>query len=770
MKKRIGMAVYFINFVLFICLIGCSTRTSEPDALSASNEAPEVRRTGSNKIYNEQRVPEKRIEFVEKSQSISEIDRMAGNGAVQQISTESAVSLSRPKESRNAIIFEFASTKFDLATTIGGIKKKSRLVNLFPDEELWIIARSPDKTKSKGDPNRDDNPGCGSLMAKVSSAPKKIPVPLKHTDVQGQVSGYIATVDVTQKFHNPFNEKIEAVYVFPLPQNAAVNEFVMTIGERRIRGVIRERQEAEQIYMDARRKGKVASLLIQERPNIFTQSVANIEPGKEIDIHIKYFHTLAYVDGSYEFVFPMVVGPRFNPPHTTDGVGAVGVGMQGASGQKTEVSYLRPNERSGHDIAVSLEIDAGVAIEKVSSSSHVIQVKSQAQNKSTVSLSPADRIPNRDFILRYKVAGKSIKANLLTYRDKRGGFFTLMLYPPEDQATLDRRPMEMIFVLDCSGSMSGLPIAKAKMAIERALKRLNEEDTFQIIRFSSNSSRLGPAPVVGTPVNIQRGLDYLTSLESGGGTMMIEGIKAALDFPHDPDRLRVVSFMTDGYIGNEMEIFGEVQQRLGSSRIFSFGIGSSVNRYLIEGLARLGRGAVAYVGLDDSGGEAVDKFYESVRHAALTDLKLDWGSMKVREVYPTRIPDLFAGRPVILTGRFDGDVPTLVQASARAAEKNIDFTILANSEKAQNTHSGIPSVWARKQIAILRDRALREPGGEIYQSIKNVALEYSLLSSQTAFIAVDSTSQTQGDHGTTVPVAVPVPAGVKYSTSVRAGK
>jgi Ca-activated chloride channel family protein len=218
----------------------------------------------------------------------------------------------------------------------------------FSEDEIWVIARS--ETQVAPD---EDAPTCGTLMAKLPGEEEEVPLPLKHTDVQGQISGYIATVEVTQQFHNPYSEKIEAVYVFPLPQNAAVNEFIMVIGERRIRGIIREREEAERIYEQARSQGYVASLLTQERPNIFTQKVANIEPENEIDINIKYFNTLAYVDGWYEFVFPMVVGPRFNPPAFSDGVGAVGRRKYSTSGQKTEVQYLKPGERSGHDISLS---------------------------------------------------------------------------------------------------------------------------------------------------------------------------------------------------------------------------------------------------------------------------------------------------------------------------------------------------------------------------------------------------------------------------------
>jgi len=630
-------------------------------------------------------------------------------------------------------------------------------------DEIWVIA----KAETQAVPASEDTPGCGAMLAKLPKEEKEIPLPLKHTDVKGQISGYIATVDVTQQFHNPYDEKIEAVYVFPLPQNAAINEFIMTIGERRIRGIIRERQEAEKIYQQAKSQGHVASLLTQERPNIFTQKVANIEPCKEIDINIKYFNTLAYVDGWYEFVFPMVVGPRFNPPGSTDGVGAVARGKAGISGQKTEVQYLKPSERSGHDISLAVDIDAGVKIEQLVCASHVISNSSPTSDKRTVKLSSLDSIPNKDFVLRYKVAGKTVKSALATHRDERGGYFTLMLYPPENLSYLKRAPMEMIFVLDCSGSMSGKPIAKAKLAITRALKKLQPNDTFQVIRFSNNASQLGPNPVPATPANIRKGLTYVESLRGSGGTMMIEGIKAALDFAHDPQRFRLVSFMTDGYIGNEAEILAAIYQRLGASRIFSFGVGSSVNRYLLDRMAKLGKGAVAYIGLDNSAGEVVDLFYDRISHPALTDVTIDWGDMQVTDMYPSRIPDLFVGRPVILTGRFKGAGSTTIHVKGKVGDMTQDIAIAADLEDSAATHSGIACVWARKKIETLGSQSTYDTNPDLPGEIKQVALEYGLMSAYTAFIAVDSSRKTAGDHGMTVAVPVPVPDGVRYDTTVQ---
>jgi len=608
-----------------------------------------------------------------------------------------------------------------------------------PDEELWIISRNSEATQAA-----ENVPGSGSLMAEVAG--QQVPMPIAHTDVKASISGYISTVEVTQQFNNPYTQKIEVVYVFPLPHNAAVNEFIMTIGTRRIRGIIRERKEAEQIYEEAKRQGYVATLLTEERPNIFTQSVANIEPGNEIDVNIKYFSTLDYVDGWYEFIFPMVVGPRFNPPATTNAV---------------DVTNLQPGERNGHDILLRVDVNAGVPIEQFECKTHAITKTNSSPDHLVVKLSSEDAIPNKDFVLRYRVADNGIKSSLLTHRDERGGYFTLMLLPPQELGNLPRQPLELVFVLDCSGSMSGRPIEQAKAAVERGLGLLRPGDSFQLINFSATTSQLGSAPIEATPENVQRGLNYLRSLNAEGGTMMMDGIKAALDFPHDPERQRFVCFLTDGYVGNETEILGEIHKRLGDSRIFGFGIGTSVNRYLLDHMAMVGRGAVAYLGPNDSAAEIMQNFFQRISHPALTDINVDWGAMQVSQIFPAQIPDLFPGRPVILTGRFNGNGTTGIRVTGNRANTPVQLEIPANTENVDVANKSLPNVWARMKIAELANQSLYEPDPQLPYEIKQVALDYSLLSPFTAFLAVDASDATQGAAATTVPVAVPVPDGMQ---------
>ena len=663
-----------------------------------------------------------------------------------------------------------------LAASAGadGTNTRSPLSRVSPGEELWVISQpAADEMLAAV---AEDALGPGVMIARFDvlylpdrpTIPvyREIPLPLKHTDVNARVEGYVGTVDVTQQFENPYSEKIEAVYMFPLPEKAAVSEFVMTIGERRIRGILRASEEAQQIYNQARAQGYQASLLTQHRPNVFEQKVANIEPGKAIDINIRYFETLAYQDGWYSFVFPTVVGPRYNPAGSPDPMHAVPQWDHQPTPDGAAVRYLTPGTTSAHDISIAVELDPGVAIEEIDSS-HELETRWRGDDVVRVSLRDGATLPNKDFRLNFRVAGETIKSNLLTYVDEESGegYFTLMLYPPAGLEALHRQPLELVFVLDCSGSMSGAPLAQAKAAILAALDRLLPSDTFQIIRFSNSSSQLGPVPVAATPENILIARNYLYGLNSEGGTEMITGIRAALGFPADAERLRFVTFLTDGFIGNEAQILDEIDRRLGGARIFSFGVGSSPNRYLLERMAGVGRGAVAYLSLQDSGRVIMDAFFERIAHPAMLDVEIDFGGMAVSDVYPRRLPDLFVGRPVVVTGKFTGRAGD-VELEGRAGGARVAVTLDHDGNAPE--HEFLPNLWARLKIAELEDRVAVEPGsaGLFAAEIRRTAIQYELMSDYTSFVAVDASTITAGRTGTTVYQAVPVPEGVRYETAV----
>ena len=322
----------------------------------------------------------------------------------------------------------------------------------------------------------------------------------------------------------------------------------------------------------------------------------------------------------------------------------------------------------------------------------------------------------------------------------------------------------MIFVVDCSGSMSGEPLAVCKRAIRRCLKQLDGNDTFQVIRFSDSASSMGDAPVPATPANLRKGLRYVDRLSADGGTLMLRGIRAALDAQHDPERRRIVTFMTDGFIGNEHEILGAIHGSLAGARIFSFGVGSAPNRYLLERMAVMGRGAAAFVGLDGTGERQVDALFRRLEQPAMSDLAVDWNGMQVSELYPAPLPDLFVDRPVVLTGRFSGALPESLVVNGRVGTREETVTV-AISRRSE--HEALAKLWARSKIRHLHDRmAHSQTPIALAHEITDVALRHGLVSDFTAFVAADATRRTAGDHGTTVAVPVSVPAGVRYDTTV----
>src|SRR5712692_6195588 len=435
----------------------------------------------------------------------------------------------------------------------------------------------------------------GQLQALDSSGKPKALCPLKHTNAKAEISGFLSRVVVTQEFENPFAEKIEAVYTFPLPQNAAVDDMTMIVGDRTVRGKILRREEAEAVYEAAKTNGQTASLLNQERPNIFTQSVANILPGEQIKITISYVETLKYEDGAYEFVFPMVVGPRYIPGSATGPrVGAKGNGFAPNTDRVPDASRITPQPvpegmRVGHDISLDVTLDAGVPIDGLSSKTHEVNVERSDDHRARVTLKDQAAIPNKDFILRYDVAGKKIEDALLLHASDKGGYFTLILQPPLRVTAEDVTPKELVFVLDTSGSMYGFPIDKAKETMKLALDNLYPSDTFNLITFSGDEHILFPAPVPATKENLAKAQAFLESRQGGGGTEMMKAIKASMDPSDASDHVRIVCFMTDGYVGNDIEIIGEVQKHP-NARVFAFGIGGSVNRFLLDGMAKYGRG------------------------------------------------------------------------------------------------------------------------------------------------------------------------------------
>lgn len=571
--------------------------------------------------------------------------------------------------------------------------------------------------------------------------------PLKNTSVRADISGFLARVHVKQEFENTYSQPIEAVYTFPLSQNGAVDDMTMTVGSRVVRGKIMKREAARQVYEGAKAAGQTAGLLDQERPNIFTQAVANIMPGEKVLIEITYVETLKYEEGSYEFVFPMTVGPRYNPGTVKDAA-------------RISPPVVEAN-RTGHDISVEVNLNAGVPIEAIRSSSHRISQLALSTGKAKIALTDEKVIPNKDFILRYDVTGKRLEDAVLAHRDGRGGFFTLILQPPDTVAPEDRTPKEIVFVLDTSGSMYGFPLDKAKEAMKLSLEGLYPEDTFNLITFAGDTHILFDKPVPATQANLERAQAFLDSREGGGGTEMMKAIKAALDPTDSQEHLRIVCFMTDAFIGNDDEIIAEIQ-RHPKARVFSFGIGSSVNRSLLDRMAEAGNGEVEVVTLDEDGSKAAKRFYERVRTPMLTDLSIDWNGLPVADVHPGKLGDLFSAKPVIVNARYTRPASGTIKLKGKVAGQPYERSINLTLPETEAANDVLATLWARRRVDELSMEALKGgPEAEAAnKQIEGIGLEFRIMTAFTSFVAVEEQVVNHGGQPTRVEVPVAIPEGV----------
>lgn len=614
-----------------------------------------------------------------------------------------------------------------------------------------------------------DDPTEGTLSAFGAQNKPLGLCPLRHTEVSVEVAGGVARVDVTQEFVNPYPEPIEAVYVFPLSDRGAVDRMSFVIEDRVIKGVVKAREEAQALYDKARKAGKVASLLSQERPNIFTQSVANIPSGRKIEVSISYIEYLKYEKGLYEFVFPMVVGPRYIPGRPT----RTGT-TQVPDANKILPPYVPAEMRPGNDISINVRLAPGVSIGAIDSVLHEITVnKSSSGRTASVRLKNKREIPNRDFILQYAVAGDEISDAVLTHRRKGEGFVTLCLYPPARTAPDRIAPKEMIFVIDRSGSMSGFPIEKAKKTMRLCIENMNPEDTFNLISFSSDLARCFPNTVPNTPENRAAALKYLGALDGDSGTEMLPAIRAALGGPRDEKRLRIVCFMSDGFVGNDMELLGEIKNTAGAARFFAFGIGNDVNRFFIEQAAREGRGAAEIVTLESKGDDAAQRFCQRIQSPVLRDITVDFGDLPIEQCCPdtARIPDLFTETPLVLTARYTKPAKGFITVRGNTPKGPFERKIRVELPRFARGNNMLGSLWARARVDSLmaenwqRVQNNRLPG-KAKKEIVDLGIRFGIMTQYTSFIAVDKQVTRAKGRAKRIEVPVTIPDGVSYEGAV----
>lgn len=600
-----------------------------------------------------------------------------------------------------------------------------------------------------------ERPASGMLLMMNRSGDMLGECPLKRTEVKAEVTGFLSRVTVVQNFENTASDTIEAVYTFPLPAEAAVDRMTMLIGDRTVEGKIKPREEAKAIFDAARNAGRTASLLEQERPNIFTQSVTNIPPGAKVRIQISYVAPLKYEAGVYEFVFPMVVGPRY-----TKGSAAV------PDAGRITPPVAAKGTRAGHDITVEVAVDAGVPIQRFESSSHEVISEQPDSRRLKVRLKDQSVIPNKDFILKYATAGGRIEDAVLAHRGDKGGFFTLILQPPDRVPAPQITPKELVFVLDTSGSMHGFPMDKSKEVMRMALSNMNAEDRFNIITFAGDTHLLFPEPVAATPENIAKARAFVDGRRGGGGTEMMRAIRAALDPTDSLKHVRVVAFLTDGYVGNDFEIIGEIKKHP-NARVFSFGIGSSVNRYLLDKMADEGRGEAEFVTLSDDGSAAAKRFFERVRNPILTDVKVEFNGLPVTEVFPARVPDLFSAKPVVIHGRYAGAAKGAVRITGKIAGQPYTRTVNVDLPANEPRHDVLASIWARSKVDELmaQDYQGMQSGNaaaQLQSEITKIGLEFRLMTQFTAFVAVEERTVNEGGKMRRVEVLVEMPHGVSH--------
>jgi len=613
--------------------------------------------------------------------------------------------------------------------------------------------------------------------------------PLRRTSVTAELSGPLGRTRVRQEYGNPYGEVIEAVYVFPLPAMAAVTDFVLEAGGRRIVGLVRPREEAERIYRQARARGQTASLLTQERPNLFTQSVANVEPGGEVTVELTFFERLSYEDGELEWVFPTVVGPRYVPgspqaaatrgergTEPADALTDPGEGPAGGTAPATDrvpdahrvtPPVLRPDEASGHRLDLTVTVEAPVPIRGLEVPSHRVTIDEESPTRRVVRLAQTDGVAlDRDFVLRLRLAGEVTELGLLAHRQGSDGYFLLDVQPPADPGDELVMPREISFVLDVSGSMSGLPLELARGVIDRALARLRPDDRFNLFFFASGSGQLWPEARPGTEENLAAARRFLDSQQGGGGTEMLAGVAHALLGDHDPALLQMFVFLTDGFVGNEVEILRLIREQRGETRFFAFGIGSSVNRYLIEGIGEQGGGS-SHVVLPRPGEveRAARRLLAVIDSPVLVDPEVDWGELPVEEIYPGRLPDLFAGGTLELVGRYTRPARGTVVVSGRRGTRRVSYRLQVELPAAEDAHAVLGPVWARHKIHELSSRMLsagEEERPRFIQAITDLALEHRLASAYTAFVAVDETRVVGDGRPLRVLQPVELPEGVSY--------
>lgn len=613
----------------------------------------------------------------------------------------------------------------------------------------------------------------GSLLFKTDDAGHYVPAPLLKTDVKVSVTGIIIRATVAQEFVNPTRTKddwAEGIYVFPLPDSAAVDHLRMKVGDRAIVGEIRERAEAKRQYAQAKQQGARASLVEQERPNMFTVSIANIAPQDRIIVEIEYQETVRYDDGLFSLRFPMVVGPRYIPgtPVIVEGA-PQGSGWSPNTDRVTDASRITPPLQEPHrgplnPVSLTIDLAAGFPVGKIESPYHDILTIADLDGRRHITLRQ-DHVPaNRDFQLIWQpAAGPSPTTIVYLDQHNEGAYGLLMVAPPAPDKAVGALPRETIFVIDTSGSMAGTSIEQAKAALVLALGRLTSQDRFNLIQFNNAIHLLFSEPQPVNTDSIGKAVRYVEQLYANGGTEMLPALRMALKGRPPATHLRQVIFLTDGQVGNEEELFRVIRDELGTSRLFTIGIGSAPNSHFMRKAAEFGRGTFTHIGSTSEVKAQMDAIFRKLERPVLTDLQIQ-GFETTVEIFPPKIPDLYDGEPIALAFKTT-HVPSTLTLSGTINSQNWSQAVdLAGSSPRE----GLSIYWARKKIASLMDhREGAGTEGSTRQSVIDVALTHHLVSPYTSLIAVDA-EPVRPSHASLITHAMKtnIPEGQNYQALV----
>lgn len=577
-------------------------------------------------------------------------------------------------------------------------------------------------------------------------------LPLKDTRVEISVSGVIADVRVVQTYRNEGARPINASYVFPASTRAAVYAMRMRIGDQIIVAKIKEREAAKQEFETAKKEGKSASLLEQNRPNVFSMNLANVMPGEQIEIELRYTELLVPTEGVYEVVYPTVVGPRYSSEQEKTAK---------ATDKWVKSPYQHEGEKPTSTLHISARISAGLPIQDLSCPSH--QIFPQWQNPTVAQLTLDDTDPfqgNRDFVLRYRLAGAQITSGLLLYQGQDENFFLYMAQPPQRVANEEIPPREYVFVVDVSGSMDGYPLNTAKQLLRDLIGQLRPTDKFNVVLFAGDAALLSEKSLEANQGNIARAIGLIEKQRGSGGTELLGAVKQAMAVPRDENISRSIVLITDGYVSGEEGVFDYIRDNLDHCNVFSFGIGSSVNRYLIEGVAKAGMGEPFIVTEESEAAAVAARFREYIQTPLLTDIKIRSIGFDTYDVHPVHFPDLMAQRPVILFGKWRGPVGGTFELQGRSGRGDYVANLDVAAVQPDEGNAALRYLWARSRIAELSDYGSRSVSDDKVKEITSLGLKYNLLTQYTSFVAVREKVSNSSGGADDVEQPLPLPVGV----------